>query len=435
VTTDDLYGLSLSTSTAAATAYNRGVSALLRVQEGGLLAISESISHDPTFALGHAGLALLGHEYGAAVDIQGRLAAARLHSRGASDRERSHVPAVVSHIAGDSRPLVAHLRTHPRDALLLSVAVPTIAFAGVTSVPEESWDIVERARGGYGDDWWYGGLLAFIRQEQCRWDEAMSLACASLAQEPTAGHSVHARAHVHYETGDHQAGRDWLDGWISGSGSTADNLAHYSWHAALHELSMGDFAAVRARYAEQLAPPTVVGCRALVDSCSLLWRWAITPGASEVPGVDDVLDAIDDQLLDAPPTPFMAMHSAVTLCAVGESGRLGRLDAWSSAQPDPVFGEVVSPLCTALQALADGDPGRAADRLTAMLATVGRLGGSDAQREVVEDTLIAALLAAGRYQEALPVIDRRLDRRPNPRDDAFRAAAGVGTAREPVPSS
>jgi len=311
-------------------------------------------------------------------------------------------------------------------ALLLSVAVPTIAFAGVTSVPEESWDIVERARVGYGDDWWFAGLLAFIRQEQGRWDEAMRLACRSLAEEPTAGHSVHARAHVHYETGDHVAGRDWLDGWISGPGRTADNLAHYSWHAALHELSMGDFTAVRARYAGQLSPPAVVGCRALVDSCSLLWRWAITPGAENVPPVDGVLETIDAELLDAPPTPFMALHSAATLCALGQGDRLARLDRWSRRQGDPTFGEVVAPLCVALQALADGDAGAAADRLGTLLASVVRLGGSEAQREVVEDTLIAALLAAGRYGEAIPVIDRRLDRRECPRDEAFREAAWVG---------
>ena len=237
---------------------------------------------------------------------------------------------------------------------------------------------------------------------------------------------MHARTHVHYETGDHVAGRDWLDGWISGPGRTADNLAHYSWHAALHELSMGDFGAVRDRYAHQLSPPAVVGCRALVDSCSLLWRWAITPGASDVPEVDGVLDTIDEHLLDAPPTPFMALHSAVTLCALGEGDRLARLDDWSRGQAEPTYGEVVSPLCSALRALADGDASTAADRLAAMIATVGRLGGSDAQREVVEDTLIAALLAAGRYDEALPVIDRRLDRRQSPRDEAFRSVAGVG---------
>src|SRR5262245_50928864 len=129
----DRYGLALSTSPAAAEAYNRGVGALLKVQEGGLPGISESITHDPSFALGHAGLALLGHEYCASVDIDARLAAAQLHADRGTERERSHVHAVVEHVKGDSRPLVRHLREYPRDAVLLSVAVPTIAFAGVTT--------------------------------------------------------------------------------------------------------------------------------------------------------------------------------------------------------------------------------------------------------------------------------------------------------------
>lgn len=424
--TKDLYGLQLSTSDVAAAAYNRGVSALLRVQTGGIDAISEAITHDPTFAVGHAAMALLGHEYCAPVDIQARTRAARLHGERASERERSHVHAVVEHISGNSRPLISHLRDYPRDALLLSIAVPTIAFAGVTTVPQESWAIVERARPAYGDDWWSTGLLAFIRQEQRRWDEAMELSVLSLEAEPTAGHSVHARTHVHYETGDHVAGRDWLDGWITGPGESSDNLAHYSWHAALHDLSLGDYAAVRARYDEQLAPPVVVGCRALVDSCSLLWRWSLTPGCGAVPAIETVAESIDAHLLDAPPTPFMAMHAAVTLCALGQPDRLGRLERWSRAHADPTYSEVVAPLCQAMLAFAEGDASIAADRLTAMLGEVWRFGGSDAQREVVEDTLIAALLAAARFDEARPVIDRRLDRRDSPRDVTFRQAAVLG---------
>jgi len=325
--------------------------------------------------------------------------------------------------------MISHLHDYPLDALLLSVAVPTIAFAGVTTVPQESWAIVERARPAYGDDWWSGGLLAFVRQEQRRWDEAMELSAASLEVEPAAGHSVHARTHVHYETGDHRAGRDWIDGWINGPGRTADNLAHYSWHAALHELSLGDFDAVQRRYARELAPPIVVGCRALVDSCSLLWRWAITPGCVDVPAMESCAASVEDDLLDAPPTPFMAMHSAVTLCALGESDRLSRLERWAARHADSTYGDVVSPLCAALRALADDDPGTASDRLAELTDQVWRLGGSDAQREIVEDTLIAALLAAGRFDEARPVIDSRLDRRAATRDVAFRRQANDPSAQ------
>src|SRR6476469_1742290 len=132
------YGLSLTGGSDAVAAYNRGVGNLLRLEAGSLYAVAASVALDPTFALGHAAM-----------------------------------------------------------ALLLSVAVPTIAFAGVTTVPQDAWNIVERCAPAYGDDWWFTGLLAFMRQEQGRFDEAMSLACLSLDVEPGAGHSAHARAHAH----------------------------------------------------------------------------------------------------------------------------------------------------------------------------------------------------------------------------------------------
>jgi hypothetical protein len=262
----DVYGYALSTGPASGSAYVRGVRDLLCLRAGAVEAAAESIAHDPRFALGHAALALLGHELGAPVDVEARLGDAVLHSARATSRERSHVHAVEAHIRGDSRPLVAHLAIYPRDALLLSIAVPTIAFAGVTEVPEQAWSIVERAAPAYGDDWWFTGLLAFIRQEQRRFDEAMELSCRSLGEEPCAGHSAHARAHAHYETGDHAAGLAWMSDWLTRDGAATQSLTHFSWHAALHELSLGDLTAVRRRYEAQLLPRTGLGCRALVDS-------------------------------------------------------------------------------------------------------------------------------------------------------------------------
>src|SRR6476619_6321184 len=130
----DRYGLALTGGVEAVAAYNRGVGNLLRLEEGALHAVAASVALDPTFALGHAALALLGHELCAPVDIEARLRDARLHARRSTDRERSHVEAVARHIGGDSAPLVAHLRRHPTDALLLSVAAASIEFTGVTTV-------------------------------------------------------------------------------------------------------------------------------------------------------------------------------------------------------------------------------------------------------------------------------------------------------------
>src|SRR4051794_34195962 len=421
--TVDRSGLALTGSHEAVGAYNRGVDALLRLHRDGVRTVAASVALDPTFALGQAAMALLGHELCAPVDVEARLRAAALHVQGATERERSHVHAVTQHVAGDSRPLIDHLRRFPSDALLLSVAVPTIAFAGVTSVPQDAWRIVERCAPAYGDDWWFSGLLAFIRQEQGRFDEAMTLSCLSLDVEPGAGHSAHARAHAHYETADHESGLRWMDGWITGPGSSVGSLSHFSWHAAMHELSMGDLAAVRRRYEAQLRPHPEMGCRALVDSGSLLWRWALTPGSTAVPGTEELLAVVDPSLLSDPQTPFMAMHAAVVLCAAGDVGGLRALERSCARRDEPAHTEVVAPLAAALVRLVLGDASGCADTLATLEPRLWQVGGSDAQREVVEETRLCALVRAGRCAEALALVDRRLDRRRCRRDELFGAQA------------
>ena len=416
----DPYGYALTCTPEAATAYSRGVLDLLRLRAGAERSVAAAVTLDPTFALGHATLALLGHELCAAIDVPGRLRDALRHAPRATTRERSHVQAVAAHLRGDSGPLVRHLTAYPRDAVLLSTAVPTIAFAGVTEVPEEAWAIVERAVPAYGDDWWFTGLLAFVRQEQRRFDEAMELSCRSLEVEPGAGHSAHARAHAHYETGDHQAGLAWMDGWVTGDGASIESLSHFSWHAALHELSLGDLAAVRRRYDAQLRPEHGLGCRALVDTGSLLFRWAITPDAFGVPEMAVVADVAGRDTLERPATPFLGLHAAVALLALGDTTGLAALAAWARQHRHPVQREVVAPLAEALRLMASGRSGAAADALAALTPQVRRLGGSDAQREVVEEARIAALLRSDRFEEARALLDDRLDRRRSPRDERWR---------------
>jgi hypothetical protein len=424
----DRYGYELTSSPEAARSYQRGIEDLLRLRSGAERAVAAAITLDPTFALGHATLALLGHEMCAAVDVRARIDDAVALAPRATERERSHVHAVAAHLQGDSRPLVAHLETYPRDAVLLSTAVPTIAFAGVTEVPAEAWHIVERAAPAYGDDWWFTGLLAFIRQEQGRFDEAMDLSCRSLRVEPTAGHSAHARAHAHYETGDHDAGLAWMDDWVRGDGADTDSLSHFSWHAALHELSLGDLDAVRRRYESQLRPGGALGCRALVDTGSLLFRWALTPGAHDVPDMRAVGSATPDATLSRPATPFLAMHTAVFHLALDDAAALGDLEAWASSHQHPTHREVVAPLARALRAMASGRCSAAADQLAALSTQTWRLGGSDAQREIVEEARISALLRCGRLDEARLLLDARLDRRESPRDRQWRWATAPATA-------
>lgn len=430
----DTYGLQLTTSPEAAAAWSKGLRNLLALQRGAAQAFASAIALDPTFAVGHATMALLSYELCVPADLSARTRDALLHAARGTERERSHVHAVVSHLGGDSRPLLAHVRAHPRDALLLSVAVPTIAFSGATEVPAEAWGLVEGAIPAYGDDWWFLGLLGFIRAEQGRFDEAMDLSLCSLAAEPSAGHSAHARAHAHYETGDHEPGLRWMDEWISGDGSGTESLSHFAWHAALHELSLGDLESVRTRYDAQLHPDRGLGCRGLVDTGSLLFRWAITPGATDVPGLERVAEVAGRDCLERPATPFLALHAAVVLLALGDDTGLARLGRWSAAQSHPAQREVVAPLVAALRLVTAGRAGAGADGIGALAEQLWRLGGSDAQREVVEEIRIAALLRAGRLDEARVLLDRRLDRRRSPRDAQWRSLCRPTQVPSQVPT-
>ena len=418
---EDGHGLPLSTTAEAAAAYNLGLTRVLCVQDGADEAFREAVALDPGFSLGHAALALLGHELGAPGDVQASVAAARATlSRWTTDREHSFVDVVARRVAGPgadgAAALMAHLSAHPRDALAVSAAVPTIAFSGVTDLQQESWALVESLRPAYGDDWWYAGLLAFVRQDQGRYDEADRLAVRALLEVPGSGHAVHAQTHVFYETGQHDAGLSWLDHWISTSGRQASHLAHFSWHAALHELSLGSLEALHRRYDAELAPPHVSGVRALVDSASLLWRCQMTGSWSGDLPLSSVLDTIGPELLERPTTPFTAMHAAVALTAAGDLAALARLRAHAAARHEPVMRDVVVQLCDALAAVAEQRWDDAVRTLRLLGPWLVQLGGSAAQREIVEDTLLFALVRCGRYGEARTLLEARLERRPSPLD-------------------
>lgn len=421
----DPYGLPLSATPAAASAYTVALQRILSLRSGAVEALEEALDLDPDFAVAHATLALVGSEWGGRVDVAESLQSA-LECPGGDEREQSLVSALACRLQRPGRAadaaLLRHIGAYPEDALAVSVAVPTIAFSGATEVPQEAWTLVEGLGPVYRGDWWYTGLLAFMRQEQERWDEAGALAEVALGQDPAAGQAVHALAHVHYETGAYEAGLAWLDPWIATHGPGAVHSAHFSWHAALHELALGRD--VEQRWAGSLSPSHTTGVRALVDSASLLWRCRLRGTWDGPVPIGDVLATVPADLVREPPTSFLALHAAVALACAADPAGLRALSTYASGHAAPVFRDVVHPLARALEALVAGDPSAAADGLTGLQGRLAPLGGSAAQREVVEDSLLAALLQAGRTDEARALLDRRLDHRCAPADAA--ALAGLG---------
>ncbi|MCW2785669.1 MAG: pyridine nucleotide-disulfide oxidoreductase [Marmoricola sp.] len=96
----------LTTSPAAAYAYRAGVEALSRADAKALQHFARALALDPTFALAHAALALMGHDHSAPVDVKVRLAAAVQHARRSTEAEQLEIAAIAGHINRDVREVV-----------------------------------------------------------------------------------------------------------------------------------------------------------------------------------------------------------------------------------------------------------------------------------------------------------------------------------------
>ena len=114
--------------------------------------------------------------------------AARLHARRGTERERSHV---YADRAAHRRRLRAPDPTSGDLAARRAAAQRRRARPSPSPGSPRSRRTPGRSSSGpkpaYGDDWWYAGLLAFIRQEQGRFDEAMALSRRSMADRACSG--------------------------------------------------------------------------------------------------------------------------------------------------------------------------------------------------------------------------------------------------------
>lgn len=160
---------------------------------------------------------------------------------------------------------------------------------------------------------------------------------------------------------------------------------------------------------------------ALCDAAALLWRHDIY-GLERPPGSRQAVAAFASQAFPRAGISFADVHCALAYAAAGDAEALSRLLGQLRqrlAQDKMPAGEVVPAIVEALAAFARSDYEGAVQHLEPVAHQVVRVGGSNAQREVIEDTLLQAYLRAGRYAQAEALLRRRLTRRPSARDTTW----------------
>lgn len=419
--TADRYGLPLSTvSSVAAERYQDGMDRLLSWGPGADDAFTAALSADPGFALAHAGAALRSFLLGDAPAARSAIATAVELVDGVTRREQQHVQALSAFIAGETARGLALVNEHvgdfPRDALLVNQASSSIGFGGRPDREQFRMAFLERLAPAYGDDWWFQSALAFTYHEVRRFDESRRLSERSLEQCPGNANASHNIAHVHFETGDADAGVAFLENWLGGYERRAPYHCHLAWHLALFELERGDDRRARAIYDRDIVGSCNPRLTAM-DGPALLWRFELYGGHEGSLPWQRLAEVA--ARVARPGFVFGDIHAAFAYACAGDEARLAAvIDTLRglAAQGHSVAGSVALPLVMGIAAFAAGDFAGTLAHLEPADREIHRMGGSHAQWEVFEETMVVSYLRLGRYDDALRLLRRRLQYRPSRHD-------------------
>lgn len=430
----DRYGLPVSSaSEVARDAYVAGADCILSATAGWRELFGRAIAADPGFALAHVGFARGCFLEADVKPAREAAARARELAQDATPRERSHVNAVVLPIEGKPVDALAatreHLREWPRDAMVLAPTTGVfglIGFSGRQEREEELYRLLSEFAPHYGDDWWFLCVHAFAACESGRLEEAWRLIEPSMAANPRNAHGAHIRVHVLHEMGEMARVMDYLESWMPGFDRRGLLHCHLSWHVALTALSLGKLERAWEAYRAGVHPGGSWGppINVVSDAAAFLWRTELAGGERR----PALWREVHDYALKSFPKaglPFADVHAGLACIADGDLAALerlaGELRERIAAGKAPA-GNVVPTLVEGLAAYAKGDWNGAIRSFEAAAPETVRIGGSRAQRDLVEHTLIAAYLKAGRPADARALVARRTDRQATVEVAGFAAA-------------
>lgn len=423
MTITDLHGQALSGADPLTAA---GWDALLRetlLYAGDPLGGADAlIQASPGFVMPHllkAWMLLLSTESQALPAARAALEAARALPR--STREDGHL-AALDHLAEGrwwmaSRVMEDVAIDHPRDLLALMGGHQVDFF---TSHSRMLRDRIQRALPAWQPSvpGWHAvqGMLAFGLEETGSYAEAERAGRLAIEAERRDGWARHAVAHVLEMQGRTEEGVAWLCGDIASWSEGSFLAVHNWWHLALYHLELGDTQTVLGLVDGAIAgnePPVMLE---LVDMAALLWRLQLrgmSPGARWT-RLAERFDRIWEP-------GFYAFNDLHALMAYLGAGQKEKARAAIAAVAEAAGGtgdqaraarQVALPLLRGFAAFHEGRHEEAIRAIRPVRSGAAGFGGSHAQRDVIDLTLIEAALRGGHPALAQALAAERLAAKP-----------------------
>ncbi|HEY6558478.1 MAG TPA: tetratricopeptide repeat protein [Polyangiaceae bacterium] len=420
--------------------YDRAIDLLASYFTDPLAEIEAALAEDPDFVSGHcmrAALGVLGAERATEPIIRGSLeAGARLAPR-ATERERRHFAAARAWLEGDFHRAIdlygSIVIDHPRDLLALQVAhVGDFYLGRQRMLRDRVAQVLPQWQGGTPGFGYVLGMLAFGLEETNTFEMAEAMGRRALALNRRDVWAIHAVAHVYEMTGQIDEGADWLeartDDWSTNNAFSYHNF----WHWALFQLERGDVRRVLELFDRNVWPKPSSVALEMLDAASLLFRLHLR-------GIDVGRRAtsVADAWSDASYHGYYAFNDAHAAMAFVVDGRLADVRRVlhtlerRAAEDDSnaaMTRDVGLPFVRALLAFAEERHADVVSTLLPLRLSAHQFGGSNAQRDVIDQLLAEAALRSGQKMLVRALIgERRLLRPASP----FAQALEVRLAENP----
>ena len=384
--------------------------------------VNAALGLSPDMAMGHllhAYLHLLGTEPG------GIPVARESHRRALAlpmtEREQAHLAAVGHLVRGRwgaaGRALEDLSIDHPLDALALQAGHQIDFFRGDSRMLHDRIARVlphwSASTTGFHA---VLGMMAFGLEETGRYARAEALGRRCVEIQPLDGWGQHAVAHVLEMQGRRNEGIEWMRGNAPAWSENNFLAVHNWWHLALYHLDLDQIDEVLALVDGPICGTASSVVLDMVDASSLLWRLHLR-------GIDvgDRWQALADRwapLATASNYAFNDMHAMMAFVAAGRAASaqaLREAQNVATERDDDNAGftlEVGQAATQAIKAFADGRYAQVVELLRPVRHNAHRFGGSHAQRDVIEQTLIEAARRAG----MTPLFDALMHERASAKD-------------------
>lgn len=418
-------------SVAAGELYQKALTAQHCYAGDGFTAVQAAIEDSPGFVMAHAlksYMTVLGsNNETAMIGLEAFNAAKDLS---ANPRERGHIAAIGALLQGEIRAAGRVLEdvtlAHPHDVLALQIGQTMDFLLGDARMKR---DRIGRVRPLWSPDMpdWHAilGLHAFGLEECGQYERAEEAGREAVSLQPRNNWAQHAVAHVLVMQGRHADGVRWMLQENTGWQPEATLGVHNWWHTALFHLGLGEVDEVLRLYDGPIYGEATTFAFDLADAAALLWRLQLM-------GVDvgDRWKVVADNFASEGHGRSAFVDTHAMMAYVG-AGREAEQKALFEAQEQAMGGggdnavfvrDVGHATVSAIHAFGRGDDAKAIDLLRTVRNRAGHFGGSHAQRDVLDLTLIAAARRAGETALERALLAEREEAMPLARE-AIRALA------------